>query len=91
MTLQPGKYTTRNSRIVELFDRIERQKQTSPGILKDVVVWKGKLFTPAGALDSIQEWEETNIPNTIATYVSAGRVEGVTSEFDLVYKFPAAA
>jgi len=91
MTLSEGRYQTRNSRTVELFERITREKQLAPGQSKTVVVWRGRLLTQSGQVDSVQEWEETNIPNTMGCYVSAGRVEGVTSEFDLIYKFPAAA
>jgi len=91
MELTAGRYQTRNTRQVELFDRFERTKEISPGNFKSITVWKGRLFTQAGQIDSVQEWEETNIPNTMGCYVSAGRVEGVTSEFDLIYKFPAAA
>lgn len=92
MPLEAGKYQTRNSRCVELFDCSVRQKEIGPGVLREVTVWKGRLLAANGStVDSVQEWEETRIPNTLGCYVSAGRAEGVTSEFDLIYKFPAAA
>lgn len=92
MQLEAGKYQTRNSRYVELFERLEREKPMGDGTRKKVTVWKGRLLGANGTtVDSVQEWEETNIPNTLGCYVSAGRVEGVTSEFDLIYKFPVAA
>lgn len=90
MELTPGKYQTRNSRNVELFEKFERQKETD-GYKRTVTVWRGRLYTPAGQLDSIHEWEETNIPRVLGTWVSAGRVEGVSSDFDLIYKYPIAA
>ncbi len=77
--------------MVELFDSFERQKDVAPGQTKTVKIWKGRLLTASLNVDSTQEWEETNIPNTLGTFVSAGRVEGVTSEFDLIYKYPSAA
>ena len=87
--LSPGRYSTRNSRVVELFESFERTKEISPGVTKTVKIWKGRLLTASLNVDSTQEWEETNIPNTLGTFVSAGRVEGVTSEFDLIYNFGA--
>jgi len=89
--LSSGRYQTRNSRVVDLFESFERIKDMAPGVKKTVTVWRGRLLTAGLSVDSVQEWEETNIPKTLATFVSAGRVEGVTSEFDLIYKFPAAA
>jgi hypothetical protein len=87
--LSPGKYQTRNSRVVELFESENRTKPIAPGQTKEVTVWKGKLLNANGTLDSVQEWEQTNIPNTLGAYVSAGRVEGVTSEFDLIARLAA--
>jgi hypothetical protein len=91
MQLSLGRYQTRNSRVVELFETFQREKPSGQGTTKIVTVWKGRLLTASQNLDSVQEWEETNIPNTLGCFVSAGRVEGVTSEFDLIYKYPAAA
>jgi hypothetical protein len=91
MQLTPGRYQTRNSRNVELFESFEREKPIGMGQSKKVTIWRGRLYTQSGAFDSSHEWEETLLPNTYATFVSVGRSEGVASEFDLIYKYPAAA
>jgi hypothetical protein len=91
MQLDAGKYQTRNSRNVELFEKFTREKRIDAHTTKSVTVWKGRLYYANGVVDSVQEWEETNTPNMIAAFVSVGRAEGVASEFDLVYKYPAAA
>ena len=75
--------------MVELFASENRTKPIAQGQTKEVTVWKGRLLNANGTLDSVQEWEETAIPKTLGAYVSAGRVEGVTSEFDLIAKLAA--
>jgi len=92
MQLTPGRYGTRNSRNVELFESFQREKSVgTQGEKKTVTVWRGRLFNQNGTLDSTHEWEETLLPNTLGCFVSAGRVEGVSSELDLIYKYPQAA
>jgi hypothetical protein len=84
--LNPGRYMTKNSRIVELQGSAQEQtKKRLDGSTAPVKVWKGVLYRADGrTVESAHEWEETLLPNTIAAFVSAGRTEGVSSEFDLI-------
>ena len=84
--LQPGRYMTRNSRVAELQGSAqEREKKRLDGSTAPVRVWTGNLMRADGrTVESAHEWEETLLPNTIAAFVSAGRTEGVSSEFDLI-------
>ena len=84
--LQPGRYMTRNSRVAELQGSAqEREKKRLDGSTAAVRVWTGNLMRADGrTVESAHEWEETLLPNTIAAFVSAGRTEGVSSEFDLI-------
>jgi hypothetical protein len=85
MTLKPGRYQTRNVRIVELIEAFDREKTISPGNTQMVRVWRGNLLkADAKTVDSQHEWEETNHPLAMGTYVSPGKAEGVSNEFDLI-------
>lgn len=85
MTLQPGRYETRNVRIVELTERFERDKPVAPGQVQRVTVWRGNLMKADGkTVDSQHEWEESNHPLTMGAFVSPGKADGVSNQFDLV-------
>jgi hypothetical protein len=46
---------------------------------------KGNLLKADGrTLDSTYEWQETTLPNTIASFINPSRTEGVAHEYDLV-------
>jgi len=84
MNLRPGRYQTRNVRIVELTDTFQREKPTGPGQTVTVTIWRGNLMKADGrTVDSMHEWEETNHPLTMGAYVSPSKADGVSNEFDL--------
>ena len=85
--LEPGKYMTRNSRIVELREPFARTKPR-PGA-EDVHVsgFKGVLLKADGRTeDSSHEWENTGLPNTLGVFYQPHAVEGQASQFDLIQR-----
>ena len=77
---------TRSSRLVELKgEPFPRSKKRPDDSTVTVMVWHGDLFrADQKTVDTSHEWEETLLPNTVASFVTVGRTEGISHEHDLV-------
>lgn len=87
MSLQLGKYQTRNCRLVELHSSQEREITLSDGSKQKLKFFKGTFFLADGKTpETDYEWVDTIIPGMLGEFVQphTGRPAGQTTLKDLV-------
>jgi len=87
MSLQLGKYQTRNSRLVELHSKQDREITLGDGSKKTLTFFKGTFFLADGRTpETDYEWVDTIIPGMLGEFVQphTGRPAGQTTLKDLV-------
>ena len=85
--LKPGRYQTRNSRVVLLTEPFSRDRARTDGAVVPITGLKGTLMKADGKTpDSEHEWENTLLPRVLGVFSNPHAMEGMASEYDLVQR-----